>query len=362
MDTEENNHHDNFHQDDNHLDTGSSDHSRRSYLYRKPHEGDPMHNKEDEIAQDETKNLLWLRGVTFCFLLVATLGVSMGVYFYLHTSEEARFEDKFFDTASKVLEALGTQLENTLGAVDAFSVATTTYARYSNTNNDNATTGTGWPFVTLPEYAGQGSKLRSLSKIYLLAMYHYIAHKDRLAWEAYTRANDQWVDQGIQTQKNDPTFRGNIVEDWSSLGEINYYGQSAENATYYVARWQSSPVVPRWDPYNWNIIQHPTVRDAIQRVLDSRTVVLSLALNVFGKDGPGEEEQESAVNLQDFIGENQFAYEPAVELYVPVVTGPPGMVSLRDPEISQDDTNLVAVMAVSIFWRDLITDVLPHWE
>ena len=84
-----------------------------------------------------------------------------------------------------------------------------------------------------------------------------MTHEQRERWENYTRENDGWVDEGIKVQKNDPSFRGSIVEEWSTLGQINYYGERMSDEEYYLARWQSSPIVPRYDPYNWNILAHP---------------------------------------------------------------------------------------------------------
>lgn len=305
-------------------------------------------SEKDEIARAETQRILLLRGIFFVFLLLASVGVSVGVYFFLRTNEEQRFQEKFDDTGSKLLEAIGTVLENTLTATDTFAVAATIFARSSNSR---------WPFVTIPEYAVQGSKLRSLSKIFLLSVYHYVEHEERSEWENYTRANDAWVDQGIQTQKVDPNFRGNIVEEWSTLGEINFFGERAQDADFYLARWQTSPVVPRWDPYNWNAYQHPTIQRAMDPALRNRTVVISESFNIVDpKTGPTEENESTVVNLQDFIGENQFEYEPAVEIYFPVIDGPPGQVSLRE----QPDAPLVAIISISIFWRDLITNVLPE--
>jgi hypothetical protein len=102
-----------------------------------------------------------------------------------------------------------------------------------------------WPFVTLPDMAVRASKLRSLSKIFLFSVYHYIAHEDRAAWESYAAQNKGWIDEGIETQKADPTFRGNIVEDWYSSDEINHYGERAADADFYIVRWQCAPVLVR---------------------------------------------------------------------------------------------------------------------
>lgn len=196
--------------------------------------------KEEEIAREETRCVVYLRFLTFGFLLATASVVFCMIFVLLRAAEESKLEAKFHDNAGKLLEAIGTLFENILMDVDSFAVFITTQAKSMQeaTGND-----VSWPFVTFPNIAVQGSKLRALSKIFLFSIYHYIEHADRNAWENYTRANDGWVDQGIESQKSDPTFRGNIVEEWNTLGQINFYGQRAQDADFYIARWQSSPIV-----------------------------------------------------------------------------------------------------------------------
>ena len=195
---------------------------------------------DEEIARAETRCVLYLRFITFGFLAVATIAVAATIYCLLVGAERAQLHAKFHDNAGKVMEGFGTILEHILMDVDAFAVSITSHATALQevTGSDRS-----WPFVTFPNMAVRGSKLRALSKIFLFSLYHYVKHEDRDAWENYTRSHDDWVNQGIETQKTDPTFRGNIVEDWSSLGEINFYGSRAEDAEFYIARWQSSPIV-----------------------------------------------------------------------------------------------------------------------
>lgn len=200
----------------------------------------PNQEEEEEIARDETRCVLYLRFLTFAFLVVTTIGVAVTVQLLLRKAERVEWEEAFFDNADKVLEAVGTIMQNTLMAVDSFAVSLSSHA---NAIQEATGANRSWPFVTLPDMAVRASKLRSLSKIFLFSIYHYVAHKDRDAWEAYAKSNKGWIDQGIETQKADPTFRGNIIEDWNSSDEINFYGQRAADDEFYVVRWQVSPVL-----------------------------------------------------------------------------------------------------------------------
>jgi hypothetical protein len=204
--------------------------------------GQPLIKKEEEeIAREETRCVLYLRFLTFAFLAVTTIAVAIAVHHLLRRAEVDKFHESFHDNAGKVLEAVGTIMENTLMAVDSFAVSLTSYA---HTIQQVTKANQSWPFVTLPDMAVRSSKLRSLSKIFLFSIYHYIAHDNRVAWEAYAAANKGWIDEGIDTQKTDPTFRGKIKEPYSS-DQINFNGERAADADSYIVRWQSSPVLVR---------------------------------------------------------------------------------------------------------------------
>lgn len=209
-------------------------------------EGDALKHKppvQEEIAAKESRWVFRLRTATFCFLLLAAIGVALVTFFYVRNAEETQMKEKFHDNAHKVQEAIGTLLENTLKAVDSFTVAMTSYAASTVGETSGQTNTTAWPYVTLPNYAVQGSKLRSLSKVFLFSAYHRVEHAQRDAWENYSRTHDDWVDAGIESQKTDPSFKGMIVQEWQTLGQINFNGQRAPDADFYMARWQTSPVV-----------------------------------------------------------------------------------------------------------------------
>lgn len=338
----------------------------------------------EEIAARESQWVFCLRSATFFFLVLATVGVALVTYFYVRWEEEEQMEEKFHDNAHKVQQAIGTLLENTLKAVDSFSTSMVTHAAtvrdVSPYNNDNNSS-TGWPYVTLPSFAVHGSKLRSLSKVFLFSVYHHVTHEQRATWENYTSMHNGWVDAGIESQKNDPSFKGLIVEEWQTLGQINFNGQPAPDAPFYMARWQTSPVVvctqvfgvivhvdayifqtlainsqsfvlhcclqPFWDPYNWDAYQLPLIRNAMKIVLDTHKVVISETYNM------GEEDK---VDLTAFVGDSDTAFEPAMELYTPVIDDTSGDVSL----VNKTSNEVVSILALSIHWRSLIEDILPE--
>lgn len=231
--------------------------------------GNPAADKEaqEEIARAETRCVLFLRVLTFGFLMAATITVAVAVKHLMRQAERSQLDDTFQDNAEKVLDAVGTILRNTFSSVDEFGVSMTSYANAI----EMASNSSSWPFVTIPDFAVRASKLKSMTKIFLFSVYHYITHEERARWEAYSAENKGWIDTSIETQRTDKTFRGNLIEDWSSSDQINFYGQPAADAEFYIARWQASPVlvclVTHRYPYSSQVLLLPGYRlDGIRTV------------------------------------------------------------------------------------------------
>lgn len=49
--------------------------------------------KKEEIAEGESKAVVWLRVLVLCVLVVSTVSVVLGVYFYMSGAEEEEFEN-----------------------------------------------------------------------------------------------------------------------------------------------------------------------------------------------------------------------------------------------------------------------------
>lgn len=171
---------------------------------------DERKNQEDEIAGAEIRRAVnCSRALILSVLACSTIGVAFGVYYYVKGQEERAFEDQFEEDSLKVLESIGTSLDFTLGAVDSFIVNEVSFAESHNWT---------WPFVTIPHFAVAASKLRSLTKAKVVSQYPLVQESERFEWEAYSVANEEWVNEGLETQKNDVTFEGTNVDEWSGWG------------------------------------------------------------------------------------------------------------------------------------------------
>jgi hypothetical protein len=155
--------------------------------------------EQEEIAQSETKAVFWLRMMVLLVLILSAVAVSLSVYFYTSESEQNEFETQFNSDSVKVLEAVGNTLDTTLGAADAFVLRVVAYGRYSNST---------WPYVTLPNHAVQAAKLLSLTKGFFMSQSHLVSEEQRAVWEPYSNANDAWVSEAVDVEKQDERFNG----------------------------------------------------------------------------------------------------------------------------------------------------------
>jgi hypothetical protein len=182
-----------IHSLDNKAYTGSpnSDASSNSdELVEKDDEDDcPVVNKTSE---KETRNVLHLKIIVLLILLVSAIVGAVSVYIYITRSETSQFESQFHFDASKVLEAVESSLERTLGAMETVAI---TLVSYANDKNDS------WPFVTLPNFPTRVSKLLPITSGFVISILPILYPEKRKEWEKYSLAHDQWMNESMAIQE-----------------------------------------------------------------------------------------------------------------------------------------------------------------
>jgi hypothetical protein len=313
----------------------------------------PKRAEEEDttIAKEETRNVLRLKFLVILVLIASTVGVAVGVYKYVSNAEQETFEASFEDDSDKVLEAMGSVLDHTLGSVDAFLVSLASYARVSNST---------WPMVTLPDYAVRLAKLRSLSQAVLVSQYHFVTGEQRETWENYTVANDGWVQEGIDVQKTDDTFHGKIVTDYWTRGDVHDSGEPYHAPGPYLPKWQQSPVIPIYAPYNWDAMTFPSLQKSLDIVQGDRQIAISDLSNIPNPNDPESERQSLGNNhfIKDYVGEDEDETEPFSDIYFPMLDYAADFVTIPN-DGSENLGNFVGVFAMTFYWRDLIKDILP---
>jgi hypothetical protein len=164
------------------------------------------------IAKQETKDVVRLKLLVLLVLIISAGAVASFIYLYLKWVEEKAFCDEFHDHADKILQSVGSTVDNILGSFDSLAVSTISLARATNQT---------WPFVTLPDFAVRMSKVLPLSRTFVMQMLPLVTPSQRDEWEAYTVQNDYWVNESIEVQREFQNYYGPTDYDTESYGTIH---------------------------------------------------------------------------------------------------------------------------------------------
>eukprot|EP00934_Nitzschia_sp_Nitz4_P008385 Nitzschia sp. Nitz4//scaffold169_size48518//44621//48512//NITZ4_007081-RA/size48518-processed-gene-0.84-mRNA-1//1//CDS//3329538415//8375//frame0 len=205
-----------------------------------------MDSKGQESEGDETTSMMvreskQLRQVRFVFtilLLLVAVGLAFGIFYLTRENEKSVFESTFEDRANKVIDSFHARVELKVGAMATFSSSITSYANFRNLT---------WPFVTVPDFAIKGATTRSLSHSVWTVILPFVAGEDKEAWEAYSTANQGWLDEDASLQI---TSDGRSLEEEDSTLLITYTDEfgnivpTTQEGPYFPS-WQSSPAAAR---------------------------------------------------------------------------------------------------------------------
>jgi hypothetical protein len=159
----------------------------------------------------------------------------------------------------------------------------------------------------------------------------------------------------LRVQKEDENFKGTNVEEWSGFGSIHDNAGPVEGPGPYLPVWQTAPVVPARSPYNWNLFS--LFQKELDETIQNRRVAIALTSNLPDPSDPNGETDDSTVEwIKCFIGEDEDPTEPMTSFKYPIVDKAADTVNLADAE----DSEVVGVIAMTIFWRELIKDILPQ--
>lgn len=116
-------------------------------------------NSKDEdtflkVGTNETKRVWRLKLAVVLVVIACTVATACAVFFYTSNTEQQQFEDQHYEYANKVLDSIGGTFDQTIGAMDALATDVVAYARATDQT---------WPFVYIPFFGLQASKILSIS-------------------------------------------------------------------------------------------------------------------------------------------------------------------------------------------------------
>ena len=312
---------------------------------------------ETTLTIDETKAVYWLKYCVLFVLAMAAIMIAMAYYFHSKRYEVTKFQERFDSDATKVLDSLGFTLDLTLSAVDSFVVNMISFTKYTNAT---------WPFVTIPNYAVRTAKIRTLSKAFIIGQFQLVSHEQRNEWELYASQNDYWVQDGFDVQRNDPTYPGKKPTTYNSTYKLVSPNGSIipdnDTSPYYLPSWQQGPIVPAKASYNWNAAVFPPMAKVLPELLEMKHAVISEVLKL--KDW-----------AKNYVGENEDPNQPNINIYYPIIdTAADAVCSSsywnesqsyhehvhNQPSTGPQSGNVVGIVRIGMYWRDLIRDILPQ--
>ena len=172
-----------------------------------------------------------------------------------------------------------------LNAMQSFAAGTvTSYALDTNAR---------WPNVTIPNFEMRGSTSNEISQALQMTLSPLVAAEDRVKWEAYANAHQEWLDEsleqavdlgidmydgGVHSDMRAPisssiqsleTFVGSIGQTYAVLD-----GEEVDLG-YYAPIWQQSPFPHDPSIVNFDLLAHPVFRRLYRWILKTGRPVLS---------------------------------------------------------------------------------------
>ncbi|CAJ1937526.1 unnamed protein product [Cylindrotheca closterium] len=231
--------------------TASSEHFgfSRSHKRSSSYSGASKWRQESQWVQRSKYSVL-------AFLAVTCIGSATGMYFLTKASETAGFAEEVEDHANELVAISHQEATNIFEAISNFAVMITSYA---------IDTQTEFPFVTIPHFEHRGNNLRSITGAGSLTWNAFVELQDVDAWVNYTRQQDGWIQDGLNSQAKrdgtEPLVADEIPSNVYRLGRDPESGaigtfSDTDSATKLVT-WQVSPVPQNPDMVNLNLFSTP---------------------------------------------------------------------------------------------------------
>jgi hypothetical protein len=184
------------------------------------------------IASGASKTIFRIKWVAVGVLVGSAAILAASVYFYLSRGELRQFRRQHSSDSLKVLEAVGSSIDKTLGLLDDLAISLLSVARVTNQS---------WPFVTLPDFAVRMTKILPLTDAIVVNVLPIVKGSERKAWETYSLAHDDWVNEGMAVQEAWEGYYGPVVYDGIPNGIVHSDFENLPYNTRYVSGFMSAP-------------------------------------------------------------------------------------------------------------------------
>lgn len=292
--------------------------------------------ERETLARKEDVAVRGLRVTLFLVLLLATIGMALFVYNFIHSNQTKDFETAYEAYATKILETFHASMASKVEGIDALATSITSYAMATNAT---------FPFVTIPDFEMRGANTRVLAGVSHMNWYPVVQEKDRRAFEKYIleRKDEVWdkavVSENEQLSNQDERLGGesegrgnerslndrNLQDDsektqgappaWTQqIYQILANGTRVpmpENSGPYSTTWQISPAIEQFRAtVLYNVFTQPQVSDVLLECYRTGMAVLD-GLSVY----EGIEQGKAAAFVRLTLARGQYRFN-GEELYL----------------------------------------------
>jgi len=311
------------------------------------------------LARKEDKAVRNWRIAVFAVLVSTAALVSTSCFLYIRNGQDDDFKQEFKSLADKLLESYYHTVERKLEALDALSVAFSSYA------HDTEAT---WPNVTLPDIEIRGAGIRVLSETAVINFYPLVTDETREGWEAYQIANRDYFDEafasGVYQRENQDENFNNTSGEQRQLQQVELRDQienldptdgsnfvAPPGSGPYLPVWQISPVVPIKSLLNFNVLTHPAAGEAYRMVIDSGKAILNEASNLNQENlGDTGVYFRMLLSLSQYRNDiEEFLGDPTSSLAYPVFDS-----------FIHETRKVVGVLGTNVYWKLNFENKLPQ--
>ncbi|KAG7359286.1 adenylate and guanylate cyclase catalytic domain containing protein [Nitzschia inconspicua] len=336
--------------------------------------------QQEDLTEKETRAVHKLKILVFGSLFLSMVAVVLTAYFLTSKAEQDNFELQFHDDAYKLLGNMGQNVERIFEASDAFVANIASFAAHTNQT---------WPFVTIPDFAVRAEKVRSMCGAVYVNTYHVVQDNQRAEWEAYTAevgpgvarksiaaiAEYDGMDWPISTNYTEWnvifSYEENPIEDPEGNG-VTYPGP-------YLPMWQTQPTLAETEsPYNWDLMSLPPVpgqeRSAMEIMMQDKRPTITAPYLLANPAVPEryEEDLNEAHWLHSYLPNVETVEEvmqPISDFAYPIYHNAHERIQFNMDDgdhqaqelgSNSDDPVVAALFSVTVYWKDMIKDILPE--
>jgi hypothetical protein len=310
--------------------------------------------KDEQLAQAETRAVFRLRILVIMILLLAAAFVSVFVYVLTSKAEDDQFHAQFEGSGTIVLVKFENILKERLAAITTLSVTTIAHSI------DHVRE---WPFISLSSIQERFAKTNQIAGSMYLEFNPVVAEDEKDKWRQFTNtpADRKWIKDGLEYQEK---MGLNVFDEMTADDPLNEELVGSYNLTYdtpdggveqetghgpYLSVWQTSPVL-RQDLVNKNLNRDPVFAKWANITMATQSVVIGgkmMAPPGFASHPDRSTQFFATILSMNRMERTMYLGDPMTNIFIPVF------------DSFDEDRNSVATLRAVFHWMSYFKNILP---